>query len=384
VPRTYALGAVWVLILAIGGCSESSTSGPLDGGQRDASPWANDTWAAPPNDDDRDGFANDLDNCPEVFNADQLDFDKDGVGDPCDPDPPPETCGDAVVASARMEPNVLVVLDRSLSMDRDGKWEDATAALDSLSENLADQLRLGLALFSGGKDRCGAPALVLAVDAHSTAEFQSSYANEGPTGYTPMRRALEYPRTQGWLKNTSDPEDAKRSKNLLLVTDGQPNCAVGHESDYNYSDLEATLEQATLLHDTGVAIHVVGFGDGVDGNALNDLAEKGGTDNPNDANNRYYQADNAQELESALVAIGVQVGSCTLELEGKPADPTRIYVLLDSLPLTRDNADGFVYDGATNTIELRGTACDAVKTPPGVAVKVIFGCPPDGGPPVIK
>jgi parallel beta-helix repeat protein len=37
-------------------------------------------------DKDGDGICDKVDNCPNVFNPDQLDFDKDGLGDVCDPD----------------------------------------------------------------------------------------------------------------------------------------------------------------------------------------------------------------------------------------------------------------------------------------------------------
>jgi hypothetical protein len=43
-------------------------------------------WIAMDNDTDGDGFANDVDNCPEVANASQSDFDDDGAGDACDED----------------------------------------------------------------------------------------------------------------------------------------------------------------------------------------------------------------------------------------------------------------------------------------------------------
>ncbi len=48
-------------------------------------------------DDDDDGVCNDVDNCPDVLNADQSDCDADGLGDECDQSPaPPEDCGDLV------------------------------------------------------------------------------------------------------------------------------------------------------------------------------------------------------------------------------------------------------------------------------------------------
>ena len=41
------------------------------------------------NDNDNDGILNDVDNCPNTANADQKDFDNDGSGDVCDPNPIP-------------------------------------------------------------------------------------------------------------------------------------------------------------------------------------------------------------------------------------------------------------------------------------------------------
>ncbi len=67
-------------------------------------------------DDDGDGVPNAVDNCPFVSNGDQKDWDGDGLGDPCDPDPPPETCGDQQAGFNRDKPDILIVLDRSQSM----------------------------------------------------------------------------------------------------------------------------------------------------------------------------------------------------------------------------------------------------------------------------
>ena len=46
--------------------------------------WAVDVPFDPALDSDGDGYANDDDNCPDVFNPDQIDSDGDGIGDACD------------------------------------------------------------------------------------------------------------------------------------------------------------------------------------------------------------------------------------------------------------------------------------------------------------
>ncbi|HKQ47859.1 MAG TPA: kelch repeat-containing protein [Phycisphaerae bacterium] len=63
------------------------------------------TVTTPPVDADGDGVADDVDNCPAVFNADQADADANGVGDACEtpePQPVPDaacgTCGAGTIA----------------------------------------------------------------------------------------------------------------------------------------------------------------------------------------------------------------------------------------------------------------------------------------------
>jgi hypothetical protein len=383
--HTKLMWGVAVLVLALGCSSSNPAYEPPDGGGHDT--WHADGEGGTPGDVDGDGIADGTDNCPGVPNYDQLDWDGDGIGDPCDPDPPPETCGDQVVSFNRDTPNILIVLDRSLSMNQNDKWNQATAALDSMATNLADDLRLGLAIFSGtdaggpGGDMCADPSLRLPMGVHTSAEITASYAGLSPAGATPMRRALEVSLDSGWVDDPTDPLDASRSKNVLLVTDGQPNCL--DPRDYRQEDVDGAVAAAAATYATGVHVFVVGFGDGVDPDTLDRLAEAGGTDNPADPAHRYYQADSGADLEATLLAIGSSIVSCDLLLEGRPADPTRIYVVTDGTPLVRDDASGFHYDDATNTITILGDACDALRASALPNLQVIFGCPADGGPPII-
>src|SRR5688572_29295512 len=96
---TRARPFVFVLIAAAFplGCQRESLSGQdTDGGEPDMAG----TFIPGP-DDDNDGVANQFDNCAAVSNPDQADWDQDGQGDPCDPDPPTVTCGDQAPAFAR-------------------------------------------------------------------------------------------------------------------------------------------------------------------------------------------------------------------------------------------------------------------------------------------
>jgi hypothetical protein len=369
------------LLLMLVGCDSGTIgdTGAKDGGQTRTD------GGGVPGDDDGDGVLDEDDNCPSVYNPDQLDWNSDGKGDPCDPQPPPETCGDQLARFDRAKPNILVILDRSLSMDEDDKWDQATAALSQMALNLADDLRLGLAVFSGlsggGQQTCADPTLRLTMGEHTSAEVQASFAGVSPGGATPMTRALEVARTSGWVSDSADPSDATRKKNVLLVTDGQPNCLT--PQDYRDEDPDGAVAAAGAFEAAGVPVYVVGFGNGVSPATLDLLAEAGGTDNPNDAAHRYYQANNGTDLEAALLAIGSAIVSCDLAVTDRPADPTRIYVLVNGTALVRDDANGFTYDSATNTVHLTGTACTALKDSAEPDLQVIFGCPPGGGPPII-
>lgn len=69
-------------------------------------------------DSDGDGIFNSTDNCPNVANAGQADFDSDGIGDVCDPDDDNDGIPDAYETAHNLNP--FDASDALLDPDNDG------------------------------------------------------------------------------------------------------------------------------------------------------------------------------------------------------------------------------------------------------------------------
>jgi hypothetical protein len=319
-------------------------------------------------DEDGDGVGDACDNCPDEPNADQADWNGNGIGDVCDPEPPPDHCGSEETSFERLKPNIFIVLDRSGSMGSGSgsKWDQALTALAKVADDLHDHLRFGFSVFPGvGEGTCGHGTRHLIMGDWTAAQIKASWSGISASGGTPMQQALARVRTNSWAHDPTDPKNDSREKAVVLITDGQVNCD---------GTVAGTKAEAAALYNQGISVYVVGFGSGVSASALNQAAEGGGTDNPNDPNNRYYQANNAQQLVDALETIGSLLVSCELELTEVPPDPQKIWVVVNGTGVVRNDADGFVYDPATNTVILQGDACDVLMTDPNPDVEVVLGC----------
>lgn len=375
--------SVGILVsLALAGCGAEDNPYAADGGRTYEDPLADDDgdgvanekdncWdKANPKQEDADGdkLGDACDNCPKVSNWDQWDADKDGKGDPCDPDPPTKTCGEKEATFSKLTANIFLLLDKSGSMSSSNKMTQAKSALDQLAASLWDDLRFGFAYFPGTGGSCAAATRTLAMGTHTQAQIKAAYASLSPNGSTPMALALETTRTKAWYSDPSDAQNAARNKAVVLITDGQPNC--------NRPEAQVVAE-AAKLYAAGIPVNVVGFGSGVTPSTLDAVAKAGGTDNPGDPAHRYYQANNATELAKALQSIGTALASCTIQLDSKPPEPKRIYVLANGTALVRDDPNGFTYNAANNTVTLKGTACTKLNAATTPKLKVIFGCPVD-------
>lgn len=280
-------------------------------------------------------------------------------------------CGGELYQATSVPPNVLIVLDRSGSMDAhlDGdqgsKWEVAQEAIGQVVTQYGPQVQFGLSLYPGLDPACDvgsgcAPGDVFVdVGTGTAAEIIDVLALVDTCSLgTPTAEALE------GLQDYPGLEDPLRPNFILLVTDGQSTC-----------DSPVPVVAALREESPEIRTFVVGFGDGADPDELNDMAEAGGTALMGDP--KYYQADDAQALVDAFGEIAGSVLSCTFALDMVPPNHEELYVYINGMKVPRDlvHIDGWDYDPQTNQISFFGPPCALLQSGQVMDLEIVFGCP---------
>ncbi len=291
-------------------------------------------------------------------------------------------CGQDEIDTSRPAPNMLILLDRSGSMDGDAggnsRWNVAKAAIGTVTGNFADQIRFGLATYSaclsGG---CSAGSIVVPIaddGASAVSAFLADKLDQGSSnGSQNTGSGIAYlcdsgdPETStgkslNALVGQSSLQDDQRDNFVLLITDGEESgsCIEG--------GINGPAGAAALLAQTiSVPTYVVGLG--INSAALNQIAVAGGTD-------ALLPANNEAELTAALAEVASDVVSCDLVLASDPPNPDEIHVFFnDQQPeIPVDAVDGWTYDPATHTITFHGASCDALRGGTVTDIDVTYGC----------
>ncbi|MBX3162238.1 MAG: VWA domain-containing protein [Deltaproteobacteria bacterium] len=276
-------------------------------------------------------------------------------------------------------PDLLVVLDRSGSMSAPPtsfppqftpKWTIMRNGLTSVVTSKQTAIKFGLLEFPSD-DNCAAdanPEVGIALNAAGS--FNSYFASRSPNGNTPAHIALGSALT---YYNTLPVNPAGRY--VLFATDGLPNC--GGAAQDQGSDAE-TVAAVTALRNVGIKTFVLGFGTfGLPAGVLNDAAVAGGV--PKAGANKFYEANNAAELDAALQAIagGLVVPSCSFQLASAPPDPNNVTVTINGTPVPRSpsHTDGWDYHPNPMTITFFGSYCQTIKMGAQTNVSFVYGCP---------
>lgn len=316
-------------------------------------------------------------------------------------------CIDVDVGFTPQVPTVLLLIDRSSSMDAGDKFGDAVQAAiaagtytlgDCPSNNnwrwnvvrdvlmnpnkgivkpLEEQVRFGLSLYSSrnGQVKSGAPDEVdpakmcpelievpIALRNHDAMlnEFKcSDILDDTPTGESLVAAAAT-------LKAFQEPGP----KVIVLATDGEPDtcecpdfrtswvpdkCDAAGLPAQIQADVVAT---AKGIHDDDITIHVINVS--TPSNAglqlhLTDVADAGG--------GKVYDGFSPGALSTAFDDIINGVRSCKIDLSGEIAEGKEStgVVTLDGEKLVLDDPDGWQVNTASQ-IELLGAACETIKS----------------------
>ena len=291
-------------------------------------------------------------------------------------------CGTFAAPVSQVPVDLLVVLDRSGSMTSaladetqcdsttttcTQRWVAMREAMSKVLTTAPASIHWGLKFFSTADavDPAGivpegclvTPGVEVPVAPDNTAALLSKMGGTIPNFNTPTRAAVAA--AVAYFKTLND----GRTHNILLATDGQPNCA--ELGPYATTlDLPATLDTIAAANAQGIKVYVIGVGPSA-GN-LDSMAQKGGTGN-------FYPTLSPQALSSALSTIAGLVASCQFSLSSPPPNPAHIGVYLDKTLVGRDDPNGWSLTNNTQVV-FGGTACAKIKSGTYQRVDVLFGC----------
>jgi hypothetical protein len=304
-------------------------------------------------------------------------------------------CGSATSTATRQPADVLLVLDRSGSMDYSiaedcyctqptgggggqvcsntsnctKRWPSLTSAVDATLTATTGSINWGLKLYSSTGNGCTVSnGVEVAISGTSVSTIQTQIGNTSPGGNTPTAQAITAATT--YLKTVND----NNNRVILLATDGEPNCASGGSSTPN---VQATVDAITAAKSAGFLVYVIGIGPQAALTNLQSFAVAGGTGN-------YYPATSPQDLATAFSSISKAVTTCTFTSPTAPPDVNNVAVYMDKTLVQKDSANGWSFGANNQTFVLNGSSCDKITSGAASNVQILFGCPGDITPPPPK
>ena len=335
-----------------------------------------------------------------------------------------DECGVTSIEATFSAANVLLVIDKSSSMDDQPegfqlkKWDALKAALAPALEAVEGELSFGLLLYPFNEQAeipldcfegcCQVPqgpkAIQVSIEPGigSLSKVMDALDTAAPGGGTPTAAALDAALT---YFTSGAGKDLNGDRFVLLATDGGPNCgdssttcAADHctpnldglcpaaqgnccrgEGSYCLDDA-AVGQKIRALADASVRTFVIGI-PGTESYAeyLDAFATAGGVPNPK--KHPAYYAVSAEGGVDGLTRTFRDitthlVRSCEVDLGSVAPDRQLVNVAVDcDIVPSADGVGWAITDQAPTTLVLAGDTCSRVKREGARRIDVVYGCP---------
>ncbi len=276
------------------------------------------------------------------------------------------TCASTDVNLDNQLPTVLLLVDQSGSMNANfgmsDRWQTLRTALmdpmDGIVNTLQGQVRFGLSLYSSLNGAAPCPALTTVAPAlNNFGAIDTAYPrptsailDDTPTGDSIIAAARI-------LAGVTEPGP----KVIVVATDGEPDsCATPDPQTPEAKELVIKAAQDAFA--MGVFTFYISVGNEVSEEHATEVANVGQGYPRTDRTKRFYLANDQAALADAFKTIVNGVRTCSFQLNGtvKDGSETDGTVTLDGMALQLNDPNGWRLS-SPSTIELLGTACDAIK-----------------------
>jgi von Willebrand factor type A domain len=296
-----------------------------------------------------------------------------------------DVCEVARLSANQLIPDMMIVLDRSGSMEDGGRWSPSVSAVRKVTMELGAKINFGLALFpdpdaGGGRNSifeeddsvCAPGKIIVPIGANQASAIGKVLDNTRARGGTPTSDTLQG-LVQSYATGIPGPDEEQHPKFVLLVTDGAPTCPAGQGMETTQADLDASNAAVDALTAQGVRTYVIGYDTTGAGNemlasVLDGFAQRGGT-----GDTKHRSVEDEASLLVELQRITSAVASCTFNLDNAPSRADFVLVKLDGTQINLNDPDGWRLQG-DKTIELTGKACDSFKSGGSHGIEALVQC----------
>jgi hypothetical protein len=273
------------------------------------------------------------------------------------------TCEGFSIENGLVTPDMLIVLDRSSSMQSEGvdRWTPSVSGIKAITGELDDVIRFGLMAFPGrgsaggrGGMSCAPGTLEVPIALGAAPVIATSLDGLSLIQSTPTAATLQAAHAALGADGSA--------KYVILVTDGAPNCSNGRSGGgQDPAAVAASVAAITAMNSAGIKTYVLGYDTQNDAElkaALDQMAQAGGT---GAAAHRPIE-DEAGLIQEFRSIVGMAAVGCTFELKTPPSDPNFVRAELDGMKLELDADDGFVLSPGLDVLTVQGAACTKLQS----------------------